>query len=98
MPVLIIPDVCDRVKLMGKKSVFILVVFLILGVVVTYGVAIVDAFINASASKSGLPLKFGSYSLFGGASTDSGLLLLDIIFWSIVLWVIWKIFLKLLGR
>ncbi|MDP3948155.1 MAG: hypothetical protein Q8P87_00420 [bacterium] len=95
---LIIFDGYDRFKSMSKKSVLTFVVFLVLGVVVTYGVAIVDSFMNTSASKSGLPFKFGSYSLFGGASTDFGLLLLNIIFWSVALWVIWKIFSKLLGR
>lgn len=80
---------------MTKKA---FVVILILSVVVTYAVAIVDASINTSASKSGFPFKFGSYSLFGSASTDSGLLLLDIIFWSVVLWVTWKLFVKLLKR
>ncbi|MBU1031838.1 hypothetical protein KKE03_02885 [Patescibacteria group bacterium] len=77
---------------MSKKSLAIL---LILSVVVTYGTAFVDAITNTSANQAGLPFKFGSYVLFGEASTNYPLLVLDIAFWFVVIWVIWKVLQKL---
>lgn len=73
---------------MTKKS---FVVILILSVIVTYGVALVDASVNSSANQAGLPFKFGSYTLFGTASTNYLILLLDIIFWFGIIWGLWKI-------
>lgn len=71
-----------------------------LGVVVTYVVAIVDALRRNSllAGEGGLPFRFSSASLFGSESTNFVMLVIDIIFWSVVLWAIWKLFLKLLKR
>lgn len=85
---------------MSKKSVLTFVVFLVSGVVVTYGAAIVDALRrNSLFGEGGIPFRFTSGATFlGGASTDYFVLFIDVIFWSIVLWIIWKIFLKLLGR
>ncbi|MBI2613264.1 MAG: hypothetical protein HYW62_00610 [Candidatus Levybacteria bacterium] len=76
---------------MTKKS---LVVISILSIVATYGFAIIDALANPSANQSGLPFKFGSYALFGTASTNYSVLVLDIAFWFVVIWGIWKIFLN----
>lgn len=97
---LIIPDVCDRVKLMGKKSVFTLVVFLVLGVVVTYGVEVVEVLFggNALSGAVGFPFKYGYSSFFGGSTVDYKILLIDVAFWCIVLWIIWKVLPKLLDR
>lgn len=98
--ILIIIDIYGRFKLMSKKSVLTLVVFLVLGVVVTYVVAIVDALRRNSllAGEAGLPFRFSSASLFGSESTNFLMLFTDVIFWSIVLWTVWKLFLKLLKR
>lgn len=73
---------------MSKKS---FIVILILSIVVTYGVALMDATINISANKAGLPFKFGSYVLFGRANTDYLLLFLDIAFWFVIIWGVWKL-------
>lgn len=80
---------------MSKKS---FVVILILSVVVTYGAAYVDAMMNTSANRAGIPFKFGSYVLFGEARTNYLVLALDIIFWFVVLWGIWKAISYFSGR
>lgn len=74
---------------MTKKS---FVVILILSVIVTYGLGIIDALANSSANQAGLPFKFGSYALFGAATTNYSILILDIIFWFLVIWGIWRFF------
>lgn len=78
-------------KSMTKKP---LVVIFILGVVITYGLGIIDALVNSSANQAGLPFKFGSYVLFGTASTNYSILVLDIIFWFMVIWGIWRLIQK----
>ncbi len=85
---------------MSKKTVLTFVVFLVLGVLVTYVVAIVDALRrNSLFGAGGIPFRFTSGATFlGGASTDYFVLFIDIVFWVIVLWIIWKLFLKLLKR
>ncbi len=68
------------------------VIILVLSVVVTYGISIADSIINNTlvAGSAGLPLKFASGSMFGGSDTDYAMLLLDIIFWFVIVWVVWK--------
>lgn len=80
---------------MTKKSV---VVILILSVIATYGLGITDALMNSSANQAGLPFKFGSYALFGTANTNYSTLILDIAFWFIVLWGLWKMLPKLFKK
>ncbi|MBI4096130.1 MAG: hypothetical protein HY425_00245 [Candidatus Levybacteria bacterium] len=77
---------------MTKKS---FVVILILSVIVTYGLSIADALVNPSANQAGLPFKFGSYALFGTANTTYSILILDIIFWFVVVFGIWKLLQKI---
>lgn len=74
---------------MSKKS---LVIILILSVVVTYITAAVEVLFSGLvvAGRSGVPFRFGSSSLFGGSSIDYPMLLLDIAFWFVILWLIWK--------
>ena len=74
---------------MSRKS---LAVILILSVIITYGIGIIDALVNSSANQAGFPFKFGSYTLFGTANTNYLILILDIVFWFIVIWGVWKIF------
>ncbi|OGH24283.1 MAG: hypothetical protein A3B47_00770 [Candidatus Levybacteria bacterium RIFCSPLOWO2_01_FULL_39_24] len=76
---------------MTKKS---LVIILILSTVATYGLGIIDALANPSANQAGLPFKFGSYALFGTASTNYSTLALDVAFWFLVIWGVWKLLLK----
>jgi len=76
---------------MNKKSFFII---LILSVIITYGLSLIDALANSSANQAGLPFKFGSYALFSTASTSYSILTLDIIFWFVIVWGIWKLIQK----
>lgn len=75
---------------MSKKA---FVVILILSVVVTYGAAFVDALISNTllAGEAGFPLKFSRGTMFGGGSTNYLLMILNIFFWFVVIWGIWKI-------
>lgn len=77
--------------MMSKKSFFVI---LVLSIMLTYSLAIVDALVNPSSNLAGLPFKFGSYSLFGQANTNYSILLLDILFWFIVILVTEKILIK----
>ena len=77
---------------MTKKS---FVVILILSVFTTYGLGIMDALANSSINQAGLPLKFGSYALFGTANTNYSILILDIAFWFLIIWGIWKLIKRL---
>ena len=76
----------NMVKKMSKKVFFII---LVLSLVVTYGVAIVDVFVNKTKNIAGLPLGFSSLGLFLGGSTDYPMLILDIVFWFVVIWLVW---------
>ena len=79
---------------MSKKA---FVVILILSVVVTYGAAFVDDIINSSKHTTGLPFGFASLNFLGG-STDGLMLILDITFWFVIIWIIWKAIARLFGR
>lgn len=72
------------------------IILLVLSVVVTYGVMLFQAILFSSlvAGSGGFPLSFTSSSLFSTPSTDYLMLFLDIIFWYIILFVIWKLILK----
>jgi len=77
---------------MSKKS---FVIILILSVVATYGAASLDFAFNISKGiLIGLPFGFSSLNFFG-SETKSTMLLLDIVFWFIVIWGIWKVLLRL---
>lgn len=81
-----------------SKKLFLII--LVLSVVVTYGVSITSDLISGSiiAGNSGFPFKFASGSLFGEGSTNYLMLILDIIFWFVVIWVVWKLIMKQLKR
>lgn len=82
---------------MSKKA---FVIVLVLSVVVTYGATFVEVLLSGSvvSGKSGFPFRFGSSSLFGGSSIDYPMLLVDIVFWFVVIWGIWKILQKLISK
>lgn len=69
------------------------IIILVLSVIVTYGVAFIDFSVNITKGSIGLPFGF-SYFNFLGAETDMPILLLDIAFWFLVIWGIWKLLLK----
>lgn len=79
---------------MSKKS---LVIILILSVVVTYVAAFVDDIINPSKHTTGLPFGFASFNFLGG-SNDSLMLILDVAFWFVIIWVLWKIVQRVVTR
>lgn len=65
-------------------------VILVLSVVVTYGAAFVEGLMGGHfLAYGGVPFKFASGSFLGG-STDNLMLVLDIAFWFVVIWIIWK--------
>ncbi|MDO8570940.1 MAG: hypothetical protein Q7R97_05130 [Candidatus Daviesbacteria bacterium] len=82
---------------MNKKSFLII---LVLSVVVTYGVMFIQAFWTNSliAGSGGFPFSFTSSSLFSTASTDYQMLIVNIVFWFMILFVIWKLIGKLLKK
>lgn len=77
---------------MSKKS---FIVILILSVVVTYGVAFVEGLIGGHfLAYGGVPFRFASGSFLGG-STDNLMLILDIAFWFVVIWLALKVISKI---
>lgn len=72
------------------------VVILVLSVISTYILSIAESVWSGSllGGSAGLPLKFASGTMFGNAHTNYLTLALDIAFWFLVIWGIWKIFLK----
>lgn len=84
-------------KYMSKKA---FVVILVLSVVVTYGVAFIDDLRRNSllAGEGGVPFRFSSGTLFGSGSINYLMLLIDIAFWFVVIWIIWRIISYLAGR
>lgn len=81
---------------MSKKAFFLI---LVLSVVVTYGMAIIDALRRNSflAGEAGVPFRFSS-SYFFGESTDYVMLILNIAFWFAVIWLIWKALQKVVSK
>lgn len=73
---------------MTKKS---FIVILALSVVATYGIAILNDLIRGSivGGRGGLPFTFAF-----GPSTNEFMLTLDIAFWFMIIWGIWKLFQK----
>lgn len=79
---------------MSKKT---LIVILVLSVVVTIGIPLIGFITNSYQVMSGWPFEFTGFSFLGG-STDYAILLLDIVFWFIIIWVLWKVLQKVLKR
>lgn len=77
-----------------SKKVF--VVILVLSVVVTYGGSLVDSIVNNTllAGESGFPFKYSRSTLFGRGTIDGAMMFLDIAFWFVVIFSIWKVFQK----
>ena len=73
---------------MSKKA---FVVILVLSVIVTYGLAITEAMVDTAANLVGIPFKFGSYTLFGTASTNYGTLFLNLSFWFAIILIAWTV-------
>lgn len=79
---------------MAKKS---FVVILVLSVILTYIAAFIDDAINLTKNPTGLPFGFASFNFLGG-SNNNFMLTLDIVFWFLVIWGIWKILPKLFKK
>ena len=75
---------------MNKK---IFVIILALSIVATYGATFIDALISNTllGGEAGFPLKFSRATIFGGGTTDYSLMTLNIIFWFMIIWYIWKV-------
>ena len=81
-----------------SKKVFVLI--LVLSVLVTYGVALVDAMIRNSLliGNVGFPLRFSSATFFSSEDINYTYLILDIAFWFVIIWIVWKVISYFLGR
>ena len=80
---------------MSKKG---FVIILILSVIVTYGVAIVEGLMgNHFLAYGGIPFRFTFGSFLGGTNNNL-MLMLDIIFWFVVIFGIWKLFRSLIKK
>lgn len=75
---------------MTKKS---FVVIAILSVIVSIFLSVVAFAFGNYDLASGFPFKWSSFN-FLGSNTDYGALLMDVVFWFIVIWGIWKILQK----
>lgn len=75
---------------MTKKS---FVVFLALSTISTYTISISESIIRGTllGGSAGLPFKFASGTLFGQAHTNYMALIIDVIFWFLIIWGIWKL-------
>jgi len=75
---------------MTKKVFFISI---ILSVVLAIILPVIAFALGITAISYGFPLKWTTFS-FLGSHTDYTSLILDIIFWFLVIWGIWKVFKK----
>jgi len=57
----------------------------------------VDFAFSITKGAVGLPLGFSRFNFFG-AETDQRMLIIDVAFWFVVLFIIWKVFLKFLKK
>lgn len=73
---------------MSKKT---FIIILVLSVVVTYLIALIQF------SSGGLPFRFSSFNLLG-SETNVGMLILDIVFWFIILFGVWTLIKKLFSK
>lgn len=82
---------------MSKGNIITGIVFLVLGVVVTYSVAMFGFVTENVNISNGFPFEFTSFN-FLGSETNQTMLVIDVIFWSIILYGIWKIILKVIKK
>lgn len=75
---------------MTKKA---FIVILVLSTTTTYVAAFIDDAINLAKNPTGLPFGFAYFNFLGG-SNDDLMLFLDIVFWFLVIWGIWKVLKK----
>ena len=94
----------DVIYLTNMKilRVMFYLILLVLSVIVTEVVAVIDSIQNntfTGGGLSGFPLQFSSSAnLFGGGRVNSTNLLLDILFWFVVLFLIWKLLKKIVFK
>ena len=81
-------------KYISKKA---FLVILVLSVVVTIGIPLVGFITTTYQIMSGRPFRFTGFS-FLGSTTNYGTLLLDIAFWFVVIWGIWKVIQKVISK
>lgn len=84
----------NKEKTMTKKS---FVIILGLSLIVMYGASIVDAVVSGTllGGKSGFPFKDSNTTMFGGGTTNYLLTTLNVIFWFVVIWAVWKVLQKI---
>lgn len=81
-----------------SKSIFVLMV--ILSLIFTLSSSLLDALYRKSLlGEGGFPFRFSSGASFlGESSTNYFILLLDILFWFIVVFLLWKIIFKIFRK
>lgn len=79
---------------MTKKS---FVVILILSAIVAIIGPVIAFGLGLGNISDGFPLKWSTFN-FLGSNTDYGALLMDIVFWFVIIWGIWKVLQKLFKR
>ncbi|MFH0936885.1 MAG: hypothetical protein V1808_01170 [Candidatus Daviesbacteria bacterium] len=82
---------------MSIKNIITVIVFLVLSMIVTYAVAILQFTTGRMSNGGGFPFSFSSFN-FLGSETDNVMLILDIIFWFVVLFGIWTLIRKVLTK
>ena len=70
---------------------------MVLSVVVTIGIPFFGFITTNYQVMSGWPFRFTGFS-FLGSTTNYTTLLLDIAFWVVVIWIIWKVIASFSGR
>lgn len=82
---------------MGKKEFLII---LVLSVVVTWVTKEVNGILNFSLGglNAGSPLGYYKCEFISSCNIDYTFLVIDIAFWFMVIWIIWKIFRKISSK
>lgn len=79
---------------MTKKS---FVIILILSIIVAIVGPVIAFGLGLGNISDGFPLEWSHFS-FMGSNTNYNALLIDILFWFIIIWIIWKILSKLFKK
>lgn len=85
---------------MNIKNIISVIVFLILGVICTYIATLVEILMSGKvlSGASGFPFRYGYSSFFGGSTINQSMFIADIIFWTVILFGVWKIILKVIKK
>lgn len=85
---------------MGKKSLVIYAIEIIISVIITIVATVLDAYFrkNLLSGRAGFPLRFSSSSFFGGGTTNYAIFAVDVAFWFVLLIALIKVIQKILKK